>query len=114
MVLVERPLQRVQRRAVRREALDREDRPAVCLDGEHEARARGLTVDLHGARAADAVLAADVRAGEPGDVADEVRQQGPRLDVARIRLAVDVDRDPHVVDASSIARRTSSVVSARR
>ena len=35
------------------------------LHREHQARAHRLAVELHGARAADAVLAADVGAGQP-------------------------------------------------
>ena len=45
----------------------------------------GSPVELDRARAADAVLAADVGAGEAGLVADEVREQQPRLDLGRRR-----------------------------
>ena len=41
-------------------------RAAFDLDGEHQARAHGLAVELDRARAADAVLAADVGPGQPG------------------------------------------------
>src|SRR3954466_11296985 len=112
MALVEGLLERMQLLRVARQALDGEHRAAAGLDRQHEARPHGLAVDLHGARAADAVLAADVRAGQARDVADEVRQQRARLDVAVVERAVDLDRDLHA--ASSIARRTNSVVSARR
>jgi hypothetical protein len=111
VALVEGLLQRVQLVAVG-EPLDGQQRAAVRLRGEHEARAHGLAVELDRARAAHAVLAADVRAGQPGLVADEVRQQRARLDLPGVRPAVDLHLDPH--DASSIARRTSSAVSARR
>ena len=55
----------------------------VGLDGEHQARADGLAVELHRARAADAVLAADLRAGQ-ALVADEVREQRARLDLGLV------------------------------
>ncbi len=47
-----------------RQPLDGVDRAAVGLHREHEAAAHDLAVDANGAGAADAVLAADVRAGE--------------------------------------------------
>ena len=50
--------------AVAREPLDRDDLGAVDLHREEEARAHGDAVEPHRARAADAVLAADVRPGE--------------------------------------------------
>ena len=46
------------------EALDGVDREPVGLHREHQAGAHGLAVELHGAGAADALLAADVRAGQ--------------------------------------------------
>ena len=51
---------------------------AVELRGEHQARARRLAVDQHRARAADAVLAAGVGAGEVELVAQEVRAASVR------------------------------------
>ena len=67
--------------------LDGAHRPPVGLHREHQARAHGLAVDLHRARSADAVLAADVRAGQPEVVAQEVGQQRARLDVRRRAVA---------------------------
>ena len=64
------------------ERLDRLHDGGVRLHGEHAAR-DGDAVDAHGAAAADAVLAADVRAREPEPVAQEVGEQQPRLDVSR-------------------------------
>ena len=57
---------------------------AVDLDREEEAGAHGDAVEPHRARAADAVLAADVRAGEAERVADEVGEQQPRLDTLAV------------------------------
>ena len=66
---------------------------AVGLDGEHQAGARGLAVDEDGAGAADAVLAADVGAGEPEVLAQEVDEELARLAAALARLAVDGEPD---------------------
>ncbi len=56
-------------------------RPSACTASIRQDADR-LAVELHRARAAHAVLAADVGAGQPRLVADEVRQQRPRLDLA--------------------------------
>ena len=72
-------------------ALDRLDLAAVGLDGEHRARLGALAVDVDGAGAAVARVAADVGAGQAEDVAQEVDEQEPRLDVGLARLAVDGD-----------------------
>ena len=76
-----------------RQALDRRHRGAVDLDGEHQARAHRLTVHQHGAGAADAVLAADVRAGEAELVAQEVAEEQARLDVGGVGRAIDGHAD---------------------
>src|SRR4030095_13258618 len=68
-VLVERLLERVEGGAVS-ERLDRADIPTVHLHGQSQARPRGPAVEQDGARAADAVLAADVRAVERQLVAE--------------------------------------------
>ena len=73
-------LQRVQLVAVRRQPFDGADLLAVRLHGEHQARAHRLAVDEHGAGAADAVLAADMRAGLAAVLADGVGQRAARLD----------------------------------
>ena len=80
-------------------ALDRLDLGAVGLDGEHRAGLGALAVDVDRARAAVARVAADVRAGQPEDVAQQMDEQEPRLDVGLAGLAVDGERD--VVGASS-------------
>ena len=68
---------------------------AVGLDGEHDARARRLAVEQNRAGAAHAVLAADVRAGQPEILADEIAEQQARLDLALVASAVDGDADDH-------------------
>ena len=74
-------------------ALDGLDLAAVGLDGEHRAGLGALAVDVDGARAAVARVAADVRAGQPEVVAQEVDEQEAGLDVGLVGLAVDRDRD---------------------
>ena len=69
------------------------DLGAVGLDGEHRARLGAAPVDVDGARAAVAGVAAGVGAGEPERVAQEVDEEEARLDVGLARLAVDGDRD---------------------
>src|SRR5262245_42499093 len=64
VVLVERGLHRVELAALR-QALDRGDLGALGLDREHRAGLDRLAVDVDGARAALAGIAADVRSGEP-------------------------------------------------
>ena len=82
-------------RAALGEALDRLHAAAVGLGGEHQAAAHGRAVHAHGARAADAVLAAHVRAREPEVVAEEVDEVLARLDVSGHGRAVDGQRDLH-------------------
>ncbi len=118
VVLVEGRLQRAGL-----EALDRAHVAPVGLDGERQAGAHRLAVELHRARAADAVLAADLRAGE-ALVADEVRQQRARLDLGLVLGAVDAHGDAHAGrgvwprrssrPASTSARRVTSATSALR
>ena len=69
--------------------------PPVGLDGEHRARLHRLPVEVHGAGPARRGVAADVGAGEPDDVADEVHEQRAGLDVVSLLGAVDGDRDLH-------------------
>ena len=93
----------------------RSERPLACT-AKQEARAHRLAVQLDRARAADAVLAADVGAGQAGLVADEVGEQQARLDRrARTTVAVDLDRDALVGSClSSCARAGGSQQRARR
>src|SRR5262245_44845132 len=67
----ERLLQRAER-ALDRESLNGGQLRAVDLGREHQARAGGGSVHEDGAGSADPVLAADVRAGQPEGVAEEV------------------------------------------
>ena len=112
VVTSERLLQRRQR-ALTRDRLDRLDLAAVDLHGEQAAAAHRDAVDEHRAGAADAVLAADVGAGQPQVMAEEIRQQEPRLD--GLLHCAPVDRRFELDHAAlSIARVTSVPVRARR
>ena len=70
------------------QTLDGRHLPAIRLHGEEQAGADGFTVEEYGAGAADAVLAADVRARQAQVVAQEIAQQQARLDFALIRAAI--------------------------
>ena len=103
--------------AVRGEAFDGLELAPVRLHGEEEARAHGDAVQPHRARAADAVLAADVGTGEPERVAEKVGQEQPRLDELPRRDAVHGRRDlDHAAFSSArrAARATSTLVAWRR
>ena len=69
------------------------DLAAGGLDRQHQARAHRPAVDDDRARAADAVLAADVGAGEVEVIAQEVGQRLARLHRAGARRAVDPHGD---------------------
>src|SRR6185312_17308404 len=102
--LVEMPLQLLQLARVA-QAFHGLHPGAACLDGEHQAAAHDLPVHPHRARAAYAVLAAGMRAGEPELVAQEIDQVLARLDAALHRRAVDGQRD---VDSVVHARSSST------
>ena len=90
--------------------------PSACTASRQQ-RAHRDAVEPDGACAADAVLAADVRAGEAEAVAEEVGQEQPRLDLLDDAAAVDGDGDlGHAArsQARSSARSTSVPVRWRR
>ena len=88
MVFMERLLQRVQLIRGGGNPLDGENIMAVRLHREHQAGARGAIVEQDGASAADAVLAAQMRAGQSELMADEIRQRDADLDLLLVALAV--------------------------
>jgi len=65
----------------------------VGLHGEHQAGANRLAIEQDRAGAADAVLAADMRAGQSEIVAKKIAEQQARFDVPRVTDAVDRQRD---------------------
>ena len=95
VALAERLLHRVHVRPARAEPLDRGHLVAVDRHREQQAGPHRLAVEQHRAGAADAVLAADVRAGQPQVVAQEVGQQPARRHAGVARHAVD--GQPYVV-----------------
>ena len=75
--------------AVLGQALDGGDLRAFGLHREHETRAHGTPVDDHGACAAHAVFASEVRAGEATVVAEKVGERLAGLDGSALSLTVD-------------------------
>ncbi len=71
------------------QALNRSDLFTVRLHSEHQAGTHRLTIDNHGARAADAVLTTDVGASLAAIFADCIGQSTPWLNGYRVIAAVD-------------------------
>src|SRR5713226_8731872 len=92
MMVPERLLQRVQLIADG-EPLDSAHPGTLGLHREHQAGAHRLVVDQHGAGAADAVLTAEMRAGEAAILAQCVGQAAPRLDADHALNTVYRERD---------------------
>ena len=91
-----------------RQALDGADLLAFGLHGEDQAGAHRLALDDDGAGAADAVLAADMRAGLAAVLADGVGQRAARLDRDGVVAAVDGQGDGELVGhwGKSVAKPT--------
>ena len=107
-------LKRIEVLGIRRQALDGLDASAVGLDGQQQAAPDGLAVHQHGAGAADAVLAADVGAGQSKRVAKEIDQRGARLHRGPAGLAVHDERDvARLGHAASAAADSSAAARAR-
>src|SRR5262249_60116938 len=96
-----------------RQTLDRLDLCSVGLDGEHQTASDELAIHAHGARAADAVLAADMRAREAELVAKEVDQVLPRLHVTRDRGSVHGEGELHARASTSVPTTRASNTPAR-
>ena len=91
------------------EALDRRHLGLVACHRIGDAGADGRTVDEYGAGAADAVLAAQMSAGEVVRLAQEVGQVRAGLDVGAEPAPVDGEGDgAHRAAASSTARRSAT------
>ena len=104
--LDERLLHAVQPVAVG-EALDRRHLVPVGLRGEHEARADERAVEQHRARAALALLARVLRAGEAELLAQREEQRLALPAVGLALVAVDAQRDPHAQHPLERARRSA-------
>ena len=84
-MLAERLLHRMQLAVDCGEALDRRHGGAVDLDRQHGARLHRAAVDMDDAGAALAGVAADMGAGQPQMLAQELDQQRARIDVGASR-----------------------------
>ena len=93
MALEERLLHRAERAVLLGEPLDGGDLTVLGRDREHQAGAHRPPVDQHRAGTADAVLAADVGAGEAEVVAQRVGEQPPTRHPHGVRGAVDGQHD---------------------
>ena len=90
MTITKCVLQRIQFAGWTSEGLYGLDVMSICLNSEHDARPNWLAIEQDCARAADAVLASDVRAGQSEILSDKVAEQQTRLDLALVLYAVDV------------------------
>src|SRR6187397_636045 len=86
-----------------RHALDSLYRCAVALCRERETAAHDRTVEPHRAGTAHAVLAADMAAGQPQGLAQEVDQGQARLDRLGDALAVHGQTDVELTHASPMS-----------
>ena len=105
----ERGLERRERPVGRREPFDRRDPPPLDLADGHEARAHLLAVEAHRARPAVARVAADLRAGQPQVLAQDVDQAPAPVGGELPGEPVDREPDRRAGHAtiSVTARRTS-------
>jgi hypothetical protein len=85
-------LQRMQLVTVRK-AFDRPDAFTLRLHREHQAGPYRVIVEDHRACATNAVLATDMRPGQPAFVANDVDQCLSRLDSDRVVMSVDMKLD---------------------
>ena len=112
MMLVKRLLQRVQLLLRGRDALDGQNLVPVCLNRQHQARARRAAVEQDRAGSAHAVLAAEMGAGQAELVAHEIGQRPAHLYLLLVALAVDRQRDlsrlAHVASLMCSAWRRSA------
>ena len=88
VMLAERLLHRMQRRAVGGQALDGPDLVAVGHDRERGAGFHRLAVEMHDAGAALRGVAADMGAGQPQIFAQKLHQQGTGVDIGVDGIAV--------------------------
>ena len=75
------------------EPFDRDDLGLIRLDGKHQARVDGATVDGHCARAALAHATALFRTVKAQGVAQKIQQRGAGTDIQRVAPAVDGNFD---------------------
>src|SRR5687767_13473564 len=114
VIVAERFLERMKLGGRRRDAFDGQDLVAVRLHREHQARARGEAVEQDRAGAADAVLAAEMGAGEAELLAHEIGEREADLDLLVVALAVDGDGDVAGFPHARPPTRLCAAISARR
>jgi len=71
------------------QSFDGGDFVSMRLNGKHQTGADGVPIQQDRTGSADAMLATDVRAGQPKIVTQEVAQQGARLDSLFMARSVD-------------------------
>src|SRR5207302_7907971 len=84
------------------------------LDCQRQAAADCVAVNNDRTRPALAVLAADMRAGQPQFVAQTIGEAHPRLDLDLGRPAIDLERDRHHRLPSCVAARNARSTSVAR
>jgi hypothetical protein len=119
MRVAKRRLERVQFDAIRRQRFDSLDRVSVCLDRDHDAGTCRLAVEENRARAAYAVLAADVGSGEAEILAQEIAQEKPRFHIRLSVGAIDDDSQDHlgprrIVAETALVLRSAACVCRRK
>ena len=88
--------------AALRQAFDGVDRPAGDLGRQRETASNRAAVEEHGARATDAVLAAEMRSGQFEVLAQEIGQMLARLRPPFQRLSVEDRLDDDILGAEEI------------
>src|SRR6185437_12822796 len=95
------------------QAFDRVDSATVGLHREQQAGSRAVAIDRYGAGTADAMLAADMRAGEAERMAQKIGKQQARLDCALIGNIVDDHGDiARFIHAAASFARTQAAATA--
>src|SRR5258706_1851346 len=90
------------------QSFDGGDARSVAGDGVGDAGTRRHVVEQQRACPAHAVLAAEMGAGQIKTVAQEISEMGARLRRGLDRARVHGKRDPGHVEASAIARRSTT------
>ncbi len=95
----------------RRQRFDGANVGAVGLHGQRKTRARGNAVDLDRAGAADAMLAADMGAGQRQVMAQDIAEQGAWFGFRLHHASIDGEADAVArIGAQARHRRASSIV----
>src|SRR5215470_20343126 len=93
-----------------REPFDGDDLTALRLHRQHQAAAHGLAVEEHSAGAANSMLAADMRAGEPQLMAQAIGERQARFDCNLDLTPIDPEANLHAFCSAAILRARSTIV----